>query len=71
MVYRFKNSELCIRIKSQPDIREPMRVSTNPADEAEKETNELHVKDGPWDVDWQKQVDSNTHPALRRLTIAA
>jgi len=56
---RFKNSELCIRIKSQPDIREPMRVSTNPADEAEKETNELHAKDGPWDVDWQKQVEKD------------
>merc|ERR1711865_679546 len=56
---RFKNGELCVRIKSQPDIREPMRVSTNPPDEAQEETKELHLKDGPWDLDWKKQIEKD------------
>lgn len=56
---RFKNSELCIRIKSQPDVDEPLRYSTNPPDEAEKETRELHAKDGQWEADWKKQEEKD------------
>eukprot|EP00656_Telonema_subtile_P016801 TRINITY_DN188_c0_g2_i1.p1 TRINITY_DN188_c0_g2~~TRINITY_DN188_c0_g2_i1.p1 ORF type:complete len:1004 (+),score=330.41 TRINITY_DN188_c0_g2_i1:193-3204(+) len=56
---RFKNTEICVRIKSQPDVREPLRYSTEAPDLAEKATNELHAKDGKWELAWKKQEEKD------------
>jgi len=52
---RFKNGATCIKVKSQPDVDEPRRYTTNPAEEAEAQDKEFHAKDGDWAKKWAKR----------------
>eukprot|EP00658_Telonema_sp_P-2_P040557 TRINITY_DN28_c0_g2_i1.p1 TRINITY_DN28_c0_g2~~TRINITY_DN28_c0_g2_i1.p1 ORF type:complete len:1025 (+),score=241.77 TRINITY_DN28_c0_g2_i1:2-3076(+) len=58
---RFKNTPLCLSIKSQPDIAEPDRYETKEPDEAEQETDLTHAKETPFAEAWelQKEKDFN------------
>merc|ERR1711981_110801 len=54
---RYKNTQQCMEIKSQPDVDEPQRYETKVYDKAMEATQEMHKKDSPWELDWIKQMD--------------
>eukprot|EP00656_Telonema_subtile_P033066 TRINITY_DN3647_c0_g1_i2.p1 TRINITY_DN3647_c0_g1~~TRINITY_DN3647_c0_g1_i2.p1 ORF type:complete len:1038 (+),score=285.07 TRINITY_DN3647_c0_g1_i2:127-3240(+) len=63
---RFKNTALCVSIKSQPDIQEPDRYETKEPDEAKAETELTHDKETPFAEAWelQKERDYKKEGAL-------
>merc|ERR1711998_241832 len=58
---RFKNTDLCMQIKSQPDIEEPDRYETKELAEAKAETKETHTgKSGVAFIEaWKKQMEKD------------
>jgi hypothetical protein len=52
---RYKNTALCMQIKSQPDVEEPDRYETKEADEAKAETDELHADGSAFAELWENQ----------------
>jgi hypothetical protein len=56
---RFKNTALCVSIKTQPDVAEPDRYETKEPDEAEEETKLTHKKETPFDAAWKEQEEKD------------
>jgi hypothetical protein len=56
---RFKNTPLCMSIKSQPDVEEPERYETKEPDEAEEETKLTHKAETPFDIAWTEQKEKD------------
>jgi hypothetical protein len=56
---RFKNTELCMMVKSQPDIEEPDRYETKEPDEAQEETGLTHKADTPFAIAWEEQKEKD------------
>jgi hypothetical protein len=56
---RFKNTELCMMVKSQPDIIENDRYETKEPDEAEQETGLTHKADTPFAIAWEQQKEKD------------
>jgi hypothetical protein len=52
---RYKNTDLCMQIKSQPDVTEPDRYETKEPAEAETETDELHADGSAFATGWAQQ----------------
>jgi len=56
---RFKNTALCMMVKSQPDIMEPERYESKEPDEAEAESKMTHKADTPFAVAWEEQKEKD------------
>merc|ERR1719424_169801 len=52
---RYKNTALCMQIKSQPDVEEPDRYETKEPEDAKKETDELHAAGSAFADLWKNQ----------------
>jgi hypothetical protein len=52
---RYKNTALCMQIKSQPDVEEPDRYETKEPEMAKKETDELHGAGSAFVDLWKNQ----------------
>jgi hypothetical protein len=58
---RFKNTDLCMQIKSQPDVEEPDRYETKEIEESKPETKATHTgKTGKvFEEAWKKQEEKD------------
>jgi len=60
---KFRDGEICMKVKSQPDVAEPRRYETPPLEEAEEQDKEAHSDKTSageiWGLRWKKTMEED------------